>query len=335
MKGWVLVALLGCSAIGWAQGLKTITVGPAGTSPAADYTNVQAAVDAAPESGAVIRVRPGVYREVVHVDKPNIQMRGDSRDPAKVEVVFDNGDPKTCGTFCSPTMFVTGDGFVMDGMTVANDLSKHGKPRTQGVALSITGDRAVLRNVRLLGAQDTLFASSKPCKGDAGPCKISRQYYDHCYIEGEVDFIFGNAKAVFHDFEIRSVVHEAGGYLTAQSRNSPREDSGYVFDHCKITAEPGVANVYLGRPWRDYATVTFLDCDLGKHIVAAGWSEWHKGETERMKTASYAEFGSTGPGANAGARESYSKQLTAAEARQYAAKVYLAGTDGWDPTEVK
>ncbi len=314
-----------------AQEAKTITVGPAGGSPAADFATVQEAVNAAPETGATIRLRPGTYREVVHIDKPNVRLIGEPKDPAKVVVAFANGASSTCGTFCSPTMFVTGDGFVMDGVTVANEWSKNGKPRTQAVALSITSDRAVLRNIRLLGAQDTLYAASKSCKADPASCKVSRQYFDHCYIEGEVDFIFGNSKAVFHDCEIRSVSHEAGGFLTAHSRNSVAEDSGYVFDHCRVTADPGVAHVFLGRPWRDYATVTFIDSDLGAHIVPEGWSEWHKGETDRLKTATYAEYNSKGPGANPSAREPLSKQLTAAEAKRYEARTYLAGTDAWNP----
>ena len=327
---WLMLVCVGAGA----QKLPVLTVAAPGSVPAGQYTTVQDAVTAAPETGAVIRIRPGVYRETVHIDKPRIQLRGETTDPAKVVIVDDKGDPATCGTFCSPTMFVTGDEFFASELTIANDLSKRGKPRTQGVALSITGDRAVLRDVRLLGAQDTLYAAS--AKG----AKVSRQYFDHCYIEGEVDFIFGNAKAVFHDCEIRSVTHAAGGYLTAQSRNSAEEDSGYVFDHCRLTAEPGVEKVYLGRPWRDYATVTFLNTEMGPHILPEGWSEWGKagskgGATDRLKTATYAEFGSTGAGANATGREGFSKQLTAVEARGYVAKVYLRGADGWDAEKVR
>ena len=326
----VLVALF----MSGAASAQTLTVGPA----PAQFQTVQAAVSAAPDTGATIRIAPGTYREVVHIDKPNIHLRGLTTDPAQVLIVDDMGDPQTCGTFCSPTVFVTGDGFTADFLTIQNDLSKQGKPRTQGVALSITADRAILRNVRLLGAQDTLFASSKPCKAtDPQPCKISRQYYDHCYIEGEVDFIFGNAKAVFHDCQINSVAHDFGGFLTAQSRNSLAEDSGYVIDHCRVSADPGVAKVYLGRPWRDYATVTFIDTQLGAHILPEGWSEWgkpgSKTPTDRLKTAVYSEYNSTGPGANPKAREPLSHQLTAAEAKQYEPQIYLAGEDHWNPTK--
>ena len=299
-----------------------LTVGPKG-----QFQTVQAAVDAAPAAGAVIRIAPGIYREVVHIDTPNVELRGEGGDAAKVVIVFENGDAKTCGTFCSPTMFVTGDGFRAEHLTIANDLSKRGKPRTQGVALSLTADRAVLRDVRLLGAQDTLFASSSKCGPATGSCRISRQYFEDCYIEGEVDFIFGNAKAWFERCELRSVVHEGGQYLTAQSRTSLEQDSGYVFDRCRTTAESGVEKVYLGRPWRDFATVTFLNSTLGPQIAPAGWSEWHPGETERLKTAVYAEYGSVGPGADAKDREPMARQLTAEEAGKLTVRGFFPGWD--------
>jgi pectin methylesterase-like acyl-CoA thioesterase len=330
------------------QALRTLTVAPPGSTPAAQFTTVQDAVNAAPDNGAEIRIRPATYREVVHIDKPNIHLRGETADPSTVVIVYANGASNTCGTSCSATVFVTGDNFIATKLTIANDWSSTGKPRTQALALSISGDRAVLRDVRLLGAQDTLLATSKGCRtGGSGadavlasgppapPCRIARQFYDHCYIEGEVDFIFGNARAVFHECEIHSITHPAGGFLTANGRSRADEDSGYVFDHCRLTADPGVANVFLGRPWRDYAAVTFLNTEMGAHIAPAGWSEWHKGETERLKTVSYAEYKSTGPGAHPGEREPLAKQLTADEARRYETKPYLAGAEGWDPTNVR
>lgn len=96
----VMVGLIATCGVG----LKAITVGSAG----ANYTTIQAAVDAAPEAGAVIRIQPGVYREVVHVDKPKIQLRGETDDPSRVVLVFGNSVASTCGTSCSATLFVTG-----------------------------------------------------------------------------------------------------------------------------------------------------------------------------------------------------------------------------------
>jgi pectinesterase len=331
LSRWSLVVVVASWGVAWAQGLKTITVGATG----ADFTTIQAAVNAAPYAGAVIRIRPGVYREVVHVDKPKIQLRGDADDWTKVVLVYGNSAASTCGTSCSATLFVTGDDFFAGNMTIANDYSKTSDVPSQAVALSIRADRGVLRHVRLLGAQDTLYASSIGCMNGQSDCKTGRQYYADCYIEGHVDFIFGDAKAVFENCEIHSIAHVAGGYLTAQSNTRAGQDAGYVFNHCKLTAEDGVTNIYLGRPWRDYSTVIYMNTEMGGHIIPAGWSDWKSAPQPRLPTATYAEFNSTGPGANPKAREPYSKQLTAAEAKKYETKAHLAGADGWDPTAIK
>lgn len=140
---------------------------------------------------------------------------------------------------------------------------------------------------------------------------------------------------MFDHCEIHSIPHVAGGYLTAQSRSKPEQDSGYVFDHCTLTADPGVKNIYLGRPWRDYSTVIYMNTKMGAHIVPAGWSDWKSAPAPRLPMTTYAEFHSSGPGANAAAREKWSKQLTKAETKKYEAKAFLAGADGWDPAKVK
>ncbi len=331
VAGLMLILLAG---MGFGEQKKTITVGTTG----ADFTTIQAAVDAAPDAGAVIRIRPGTYREVVHVDKPGIEFRGETKDPATVVLVYGNSAASTCGTRCSATLFVTGKDFFATEMTIANDYSKTSDVPSQAVAVSVRADRVVFRKVRLLGAQDTLYASSMGCMNGAQPgadCVTGRQYFADCYIEGHVDFIFGDAKAVFENCEIKSIVHAEGGYVTAQSNTRPHQDGGYVFNHCTLTAEPGVANVYLGRPWRDYSTVIFMNTKIGSHIVPAGWSTWKGSPTDRLQTATYAEYNSSGPGANAQARESLSKQLTKDEAKKYETRVYLKGADGWDPTKVK
>jgi pectin methylesterase-like acyl-CoA thioesterase len=122
---------------------------------------------------------------------------------------------------------------------------------------------------------------------------------------------------------------------TAQSRHAAEQtQSAYVFDHCRLTAaprEPG--SVSLGRPWRPYATVVFLDARIEAPVIPAGWTEWPRFGKPSLPTAYYAEYDSTGPGANPGSREAYSHQLTAAEAQRWAPRRLLAGTDGWDPVK--
>ena len=102
---WLVIAVVAlCGVQAWAAGKKTLLVAPSG----GQYTTIQAAVTAAPESGAVIRIAPGTYREVVHVDKPGIEFRGEESDPAKVVLVYGNSAASTCGTRCSATLFERG-----------------------------------------------------------------------------------------------------------------------------------------------------------------------------------------------------------------------------------
>jgi pectinesterase len=165
----------------------------------------------------------------------------------------------------------------------------------------VNADRARFLKCRFLGWQDTLYANG------------GRQHYKDCYIEGHVDFIFGNATALFEDCEIHS---KGQGYVTAQSRLADTPATGYVFRHCRLTGSNTGNGVYLGRPWRPYARVVYIDCWLGEHIRPQGWDNWRNPENE--KTAWFAEYHSTGPGANAGSRVGWSKQLTAREAEEFA-----------------
>jgi polygalacturonase len=300
-----------------------------------DFYSVQRALDVAPQSGGVVLVAPGTYREVLTIDKPNIELRSANPDASKTVVVMDKSAGTAGGTLHSATVNVTGDNFRAENITFQNDFNAT-HPQlpagSQALALLITGDRAVLHNVRLLGNQDTLYTGSKQCtgEGDARSCIPARQYFSDCYIEGNVDFIFGDGKTVFDRCEIRSTPHSEG-FITAQGKSYASEDSGYVFHLCRLTADPGVDNVYLGRPWRPYATVVYLGTEMGAHIQPAGWREWHPGETHSLDTAFYAEENSSGPGARPDHREPSSKQLSPQEAARFLPAAFLRGNDGWDP----
>ena len=148
-------------------------------------------------------------------------------------------------------------------------------------------------------------------------------YYEDCYIEGTVDFIFGWSTAVFNRCHIHS---KGNGYVTAPSTDKDTQ-YGYVFYDCNLTAGDNVDKVYLSRPWRPYAKAVFINCDLGKHIAPEGWNNWGKESNE--KTVTYAEYGSKGSGANPKARAKYSRQLP--NTKGYAIGEVLSGTDGWNP----
>lgn len=312
---------------------KTFYVAADGTG---DYYSIQRAIDSAPDTGgALILVAPGVYREVLTIAKPNITLRSANPDAGKTVIVMDKSAGTSGGTLHSATVNVSGDDFFAENITFQNDWNAHHEQLPQGsqaLALLVTGDRARFHNVRLLGNQDTLFTGSKQCtgQGDARSCTPARQYFSDCYIEGNVDFIFGDGKTVFDHCEIHSTPHSEG-FLTAQGKSYPAEDSGYVFHDCKLTAEPGVDNVYLGRPWRPFASVVWLNTEMGAHIQPAGWREWHPGETHSLDTAFYAESASTGPGARPADRDPHSKQLSPEQARPFLPANFLRGSDGWNP----
>lgn len=292
-----------------------------------DFRTIGAAVAALPDSGGSIAVRPGVYREVVTIRKPHVRLYGTGSNPTQTVIVFNHTGPLNAGTFNSGTVFVEAPNDSISNLTISNDAgSGHG----QAVALAVTADRAAFLKVRLLGAQDTLFAASQFCYGDYGPCVPARQYFRDCYIAGNTDFIFGDAIAVFDRCELHGIPGRV--MYTAQGRHTPEQKSGYVFNHCRLTANPHSQSITLGRPWRPYATVVYLHTRMDAPVIPAGWKEWPRLGVPSLPRACYAEYQSTGPGADPAAREPYSHQLTATEAAQWNPRKFLAGDDGWNPT---
>lgn len=281
-----------------------------------DFFTVQEAIDAVPDfrkNRTTILVRPGEYKEkiVIPESKRSISLIGQEGavltydDHARTLNSF--GEEK--GTSGSSSCYIYGPDFYAENITFDNSAG----PVGQAVACFVSGDRAHFKNCRFLGNQDTLYTYGKQ----------SRQYYENCYIEGTVDFIFGSSTAVFDGCRIHS---KRDGYLTAPStpQGTPY---GYVFYDCAITAEPGVGKVYLSRPWRPYAQAVFINCLMDGHITPEGWHNWGKKENE--KTVNYAEYGSRGAGANKDKRAPFGKQLK--NVKDYEIAKVLAGDDGWNP----
>jgi pectin methylesterase-like acyl-CoA thioesterase len=330
--GWLVSA----GALG-AQAVQRVAV-HVGTDATAQYRSVESAVQALPSEGGLVLVAPGTYRERVWVKQSHVTIASTNKDASKTRIVFDlsQGTQKEAN---SPipgmaTVTVTGDDFHAENITIENDFNRTHEQvsaGSQAQALNLTGDRNVLRNVRILGNQDTLYIGAKGCgQAKTNDCTRTRTYIDHSYISGNVDFIYGDAVAYFEGCEVHSTKH-AGGYLTAQSKHYAGQDSVFVFDHTLLTADSGVQHVFLGRPWRDLANVVFLHTKLGPHIDAKGWSEWHAGETHRLDTAFYAEFdtrNADGTATDVSQRPVQTHQLNAAEAAEYSAEKVLGG---WRP----
>lgn len=327
----------------------------------AKYKTVQSAIDDLTATGGTVLIAPGTYREQVIIKQSGVTLRGTGPDPSST-ILVDDTSQGTRGTKPSyATVHVLGDDFRADNLTFQNDFNRTHEQvsaGSQAQALNMEGDRNILDHVHILANQDTLYIGARGC-GQAGslrtappsstsfpattsptpvahvPCApvVTRSYFTHCVVAGNVDFIYGDGNAVFNDCEIHSTLHAAGGYLTAQGKYLADQQSTFVFSHCRLTAEPGETHVYLGRPWRPYASVVYLNCEMGSHIEPAGWHEWHPGETHNLDTVFYAEYKSSGPGANPAARDSHSHQLTTAQAKQYETARFLAGFDHWNPAK--
>jgi pectinesterase len=283
------------------------------------YRTVQEAINAVPQNTSPakhwsIYVKPGRYREVVYVQREKRFVTLAGADPETTTITYDlhanmtGLDGKPIGTFRTPTMTIDADDFSVENLTIENTAG----PVGQALALRVDGDRVVFRKCRFIGWQDTIFL-------DRG-----RQYFEDAHIAGHVDFIFGGATAFFERPRIHVLRH---GYITAAS-TPPAERFGLVFARGAITGEAG-ARTYLGRPWRDYAQVTFLDMTMSDVVRPDGWHNWDK--PEREKTARYVEYGSKGPGAKPEGRVKWAKTLSAAEAKAITVETVLGG---WDPRQV-
>jgi pectin methylesterase-like acyl-CoA thioesterase len=323
-----MAALAGLAALSGLSpaGANALRVSP--TDPGA-LRSVQAAIDALPAGGGEIAVAPGVYREKLIVARGGVHIRGTGARPQDVVLVYGDSAASAGGTFRSATLDASGDDFRLDNLTVQNDYwLDPAHPPSQAVALAVTGDRAIVTRVRVLGHQDSLLAN----KGKGG--RMARQFFSDCYVEGHVDFIFGNAKAYFRRCTLHGLAHDSVMF-TAQSKNAPDEDSGYVFDDCVVTADPGAQEISLGRPWRAYASVVFLRSQIDAPVIPAGWREWTPGTTDRLRTAYYAEYRSRGRGADAAAREPFSHQLSPAEARAWSIPSFFKGDLSWLPKDAR
>jgi pectinesterase len=281
------------------------------------FPTLQMALDHAPQPGTggrlYLHIAPGVYHErvIVTQNRPRTTMLGTGANPSDVVITASQNAKSAGGTFFTSTAEIYGREFEADNVTFENTAGNTG----QAVAITVRSDRSVFKKCRFLGNQDTLFAD------------YGRQYYVDSYIEGGVDFIFGNAAAVFDDNEIHV---NSPGYLTAQSRTAPDQPTGYVFLHARITAvDLGGRDFFLGRPWRSFSRVIFLDSEMPASLSPQGWSPWSKGAS--LQDTFYAERGSTGPGARLQSRLQGSYQLSASEAAQFMPKQFLAGSDHWNP----
>ena len=307
------------------------------------FSTIQAALDYLehdPKEERKILVHSGIYEEQVTVRISGVEISGECEAAApETRITFRLGgrdlmeDGLKRGTFRTYTFFVDAAEVTLKYLTIENAAGS-GTKVGQAIALYADGDRLRVESCRLLGWQDTLFTAPLPPveiekNGFIGPKQHAprnhcRQYYKDCYIEGEVDFIFGGAAAYFENCTLfsKNVDREIKGYVTAPSTPEGQR-YGYVMESCRFASDCPDRTVYLGRPWREWGKTVLLRCQIGPHIKPEGWDDW--GKDKAHETAFFAEYDCTGPGAERSRRPGWCHELTKEEAKEYTKEAVLQG----------
>ena len=274
----------------------------------------------------VIYIKAGVYVENVNITKKmaNVFLVGDG--PTKTKITGSKSYADGITTYKTSTVSADGPHFMAKDIGFENSA---GSEKHQAVALRVSSDRAILYNVQIDGYQDTLY------------CHTHRQFYRDCTISGTIDFIFGNAAAVFQNckFVIRAPGAGQNCMVTAQGRTEKRQVTGIVLQNCVITGTPeanaakakGAFKAYLGRPWKNFSRTIIMNSKIDNIIDPEGWAPW-AGDVH-LKTLWYAEYKNSGPGANKAKRVKWigiQKKITDQAAQEFTAGRFLSA-DLWVP----
>ncbi|KAH9606186.1 hypothetical protein KSS87_014592 [Heliosperma pusillum] len=285
-----------------------------------DFTTIQDAIDSLPIINlirVVIKVKADTYEEKVNIPqlKAFITIEGEGADNTIIQwgdtaqTIGPNGRP--VGTFGSATFAVNSPYFIAKNITFKNTfpVPPPGAVGKQAVAFRISADTASFLGCKFLGAQDTLYDH------------VGRHYYKDCYIEGTVDFIFGNGLSLFEGCQVHAVAHNYGA-VTAQGRSSMLDDTGFSFVNCKVT---GSGALYLGRAWGPFSRVVFAYTYMDNIIIPKGWYDW--GDPNRDLTVFYGQYKCTGPGASFAERVAWSRELTDEEAKPFLSLSFIDGAE--------
>ncbi|KAK1307867.1 putative pectinesterase 63 [Acorus calamus] len=284
---------------------RVITVRQDGTGDFSTVTEAVASIPSPNSRRTVLVIGPGVYREKVVVDrtKPYVTFYG---DPLNMPTITFNGTAAEYGTVQSATVAVDSHYFIASNVIFENSAPMpDGRPGSQAVAFTISGDKAALYNCKFYGFQDTLC-------DDRG-----KHFFKDCLIRGTVDFIFGNGRSLYQDCVLESV-SKGIGYLTAQARTTKAEKTGFSFVNCTVT---GTGQTYLSRAWMQSSRVVFAYTYMGSVVDPIGWDD--KGFTDRQRTVYYGEYKCMGPGANTSKRARYGRVLTDEQAKPFLSLTFI------------
>jgi pectinesterase len=275
-----------------------VVVDPSGANGA--YKTIAAAIEAV-KPGSVIYIKPGTYQEKLKITKPNISLIGES--PVNTIIYGYEADyGQINGNILVEVNLPLPEGgyFTAENITFYNKGAEWNKTwdnvERRSIALATFNvHKGYLKNCIFLGQQDTMYLRS------------GRQYFENCYIEGEVDFICGGATVLFSNSHIHSLSYKEGGYVTAAApsdTNGAGFNNGYVFANCLLTVDPAVTaqNIFLGRgAWNggsdggtNQAKVVFITSQIHKQINANAWTDWDNISTAVKQF--FREYKNTGEG---------------------------------------
>ncbi|XP_058757393.1 probable pectinesterase 15 [Vicia villosa] len=287
-----------------------------------NFSTIQEAINNVPDSSlqfTLVIIDSGIYREkvVVNEKKTKLIIQGQGY----LNTIIEWGDfGNRTGTFDSYTFGVFATEFTAYNISFKNTFPRppsQGAKGAQAVALRANGDKAAFYGCGFYGEQDTLHDD------------LGRHYYKGCFIEGSIDFIFGNARSLYEDCFLNSVANSDwvgdGGYITAQGQNSTTDNSGFSFVNCNIS---GNGRILLGRPWRLYAKVIFSTTYMSTVVSPIGWNDM-VGNLSASQTVFFGEHNCKGPGAETASppRAFYGKQLKDNEAAPYINISYIDGSE--------
>ncbi|WP_330308141.1 MULTISPECIES: pectinesterase family protein [unclassified Streptomyces] len=318
-----------------AQAATVITVAKDGSG---QYTTVQAAVNAA-AAGDTVSVAEGTYTEIVNVpvSKTGLTIKGATGNAEDVVITYDRAAGYTdasgnkYGTLGSSVATFSAGNLTVTGITVRNTFDKSAHPEitdTQAVAVTAQGDRQTFTNDRFISRQDTVLNWSPSSTGQY------RQYFYSSFISGDVDFVFGNATAVYDrvNIQLRDSGAAAGGlngFLSAPNTSSAKT-YGILVTGSSVSSSAAANTYYLGRPWHPTSDavgqLVIRQTSLPAAVKVAG--PWTDMSGYSWKNARFFEYKNTGAGATVNSNR---PQLTDSQASNYTAQKYLAGTDGWNP----
>ncbi|XP_052191100.1 probable pectinesterase 53 [Diospyros lotus] len=285
-----------------------------------DFVSVQQAINSLPLVNGcrvVISIGAGTYREKVEIPETMAYVSLEGAGADKTVIEWDDTadrtgkDGKPLGTYASATVAIDAPYFVAKNIAFKNKAPSppSGALGKQAVAVRISGDKAAFVRCKFVGGQDTLYDHR------------GRHYFRRCYVEGSVDFIFGNGLSLYERCHLHAKAKGMGA-VTAQKRESLLEETGFSFVKCRVT---GSGALYLGRAWGTFSRVVFAYTFMDKIITPRGWYDW--GDKNRQMTVFYGQFKCWGPGAEHGERVSWSRELTWQEAKPFVSVDFVDGCD--------